>query len=239
MTSSVPVDEAATAFTSLAKLVYHGQTYGDIFAEICRLAPVVVPGCDRACITMISAGEQPVLEATTDPIAAKVDALEWEVGEGPCVDAILTQRFEWDPDITTRPAWPKLADRILTETPVRGMVGYRIVVNDRKVGALNVFSDTAGAFTQEDADLGAILVSFASVALTAASQREEAATLRQGMLSNREIGKALGMLMVTHDLDDEEAFKRLRQASNRLNTRLVDVAQRVLAEHRASSSGSA
>jgi hypothetical protein len=239
MASSRSLDEAASTFSILAQLVYHGQTYAEVYTEICRIAPIVVPGCDRACITTISAGEQPVLEATTDEIAALVDGMEWEVGEGPCVDAILTQRFEWDPDITRHPTWPKLADRILAETPVRGMIGYRIVVNDRKVGALNMFSDAAGAFTQEDADMGAILVSFASVALTAAGQREEAASLRKGMLSNREIGKAVGMLMVTHDLSDEDAFQRLRQASNRLNTRLADVAQRVVAGHRADSDGSA
>ncbi|WGL52365.1 GAF and ANTAR domain-containing protein [Nocardioides sp. BP30] len=239
MTSSVAPSEAASAFTSLARLVYHGQTYGEVYTEICRLATVVVPGCDHACITTISAGEQPALEATTDAIAAQVDGLEWETGEGPCVDAILTQRFEWDPDITKRPAWPKLAARILDITPVRGMLGYRLVVNDHKVGALNMFSDTPGALTQEAADMGAILVSFASVALTAANQREEAASLRQGLQSNREIGKALGMLMATHDLSDDEAFRRLRLASNRMNTRLVEVAQRVVAEHRAGTSGTA
>jgi AmiR/NasT family two-component response regulator len=47
------------------------------------------------------------------------------------------------------------------------------------------------------------------------------------------------MLMVTHDLSDEEAFKRLRLASNRLNTRLADVAARIVADHSPASGGSA
>lgn len=224
MTSEVSLDAAANAFAALAQLVYRGHAYDEVFTQICRTALAVVPGCDHACITTISAGQEPVLEATTDEIAARVDELEWEVGEGPCVDAILTQRFEWDADITAAPTWPKLAERILDETPVRGMIGYRIVVNDRKIGALNMFSDAPGAFTQEAADMGALLVSFASVAITAAGQREEAASLREGMMSNREIGKALGMLMATHDLTDEEAFQRLCASSNQLNTRLSDIA---------------
>lgn len=234
MTTSVSPDEAIRTFADLAQLVYHGATYAEVYEEICRMARTVVPGCDHACITTISAGEGPVLQATTDEVAALVDRLEWEVGEGPCVDAIMTQRFEWDADITVDPAWPKLAERILRETPVRGMVGYRIVVHERKVGALNLFADAAGALTQEDADMGAILVSFASVALTAAHQREEAAGLREGLLSNREVGKALGMLMATHGVSDEEAFARLRHVSNRLNTRLAEVARRVVSDHNAS-----
>jgi len=231
--------DAAGAFMNLAQLVYGGETYPAIYEEICRLAVALIPGCDHACIPTISGGEEPVLQASTDDTAAFVDRLEWESGEGPCVDAIMTQRFEWDPDITTDPVWPRLAKRVLTETSVRGMIGYRIIVSERKVGALNVFSDTAGALTREDADLGAILVSFASVAITAAGQREEAAGLRAGMLSNREIGKALGMLMTTHDISDREAFERLRQASNRLNTRLAEVARGMVAEHNAASGDTA
>ena len=100
-----------------------------------------------------------------------------------------------------------------------------------------MFSDAPGAFTQEAADMGALLVSFASVALSAASQREEATGLREAMMSNREIGKAVGMLMATHDLTDEEAFQRLRAASNRLNTRLADIAAQVVADHQATLEG--
>jgi len=239
MTTPLPFDEAAGAFKNLAQLVYAGETYPAIYEEICRLAVALIPACDHACIPTIRGGEEPVLQASTDDVAAFVDRLEWETGEGPCVDAIMTQRFEWDPNITEHPAWPRLAERVLAETPVRGMIGYRIVVSERKVGALNVFSDTAGALTQEDADIGAILVSFASVAITAAGQREEAASLREGMLSNREIGKALGMLMATHSISDQEAFDRLRGASNRLNTRLVEVARRIVAEHNKASGDSA
>jgi hypothetical protein len=231
-----PLDEAAAAFSGLAQLVYRGETYASIYEQICQTALAVVPGCDRACIVTVSAGEKPVLQAATDDVAALIDQLEWETGEGPCVDAILTERFEWDPDITVEPAWPRLADRILGDTPVRGMTGYRIV-SERKIGALNLFSDTPGALTQEAADMGAILVSFAAVSLTAAGQREEARNLREGMLSNREIGKALGMLMATHGLNDHEAFESLRTVSNRLNTRLAEVARRIVAEHNASPDG--
>lgn len=239
MTSSIPLSEATDAFGALAELVYQGETYPRIYEEICRTAVAAVPGCDRACITTVSAGQEPVLQATTDDVAAMVDGLEWKTGEGPCVDAIMSQRFDWDPDITTNPTWPRLAERLLRGTPVRGMIGYRIMVGERKVGALNLFADTPGAFTPEGADMGAILASFASVALTAAAQREEAVGLRHGVLSNREIGKALGILMATHGVSDDAAFERLRAASNHLNTRVVDIARRILEEHNGTSNHSA
>lgn len=231
MSASLPLDEAAKAFSSLAELVYAGETYDGIYDAICRAAVSIVPGCDHACITTMRAGERPVTEAATDDVARLIDELEWETGEGPCLDAILSNRFEWDPDIEGESAWPRLAEQALSRTPVRGMIGYRIMVEDRKVGALNLLSDTPGGFTEEAADMGAIVASFASVAITSANHQEAARTLRAGLESNREIGKAVGLLMSTHQTTDDEAFAVLRDASSRMNVRLADIARRVVDDH--------
>ncbi|HWU23534.1 MAG TPA: GAF and ANTAR domain-containing protein [Nocardioides sp.] len=239
MPASLPFDEAAEAFAGLAQVLYRSDSYAEVYEQLCRTAVELVPGCDHACIVTVSAGQRPELQATTDDVAAKVDRLEWECGEGPCVDAILSDRFECDPDITQNPAWPKLAARVLRETPVRGMVGYRILMGGRKIGALNLFSDRPGELTQEGADAGAVLAAFASVAITAAGQKAEARTLRDGLASNREIGKAVGLLMATHSLGDEEAFAVLRQASTTLNRRLADIARQIVEEHNARAGVSA
>jgi hypothetical protein len=228
-----PLDESVKAFQSLAELIYSSDSYPEIYEAICRAAVEAVPGCDHAGVTTMRAGEKPVCEAATDAIARRVDELELETGEGPCLDAILTHSFEREPDITTGSSWPHLAARVVAETPVRGMVGYRIVVGDRKAGALNLFSDTPGALTAEAGSVGAIVAAFASVALVAATERESARSLREALDSNREIGKAIGLLMATHGISDDEAFATLREASSRLNLRLALVARRVVDEHSA------
>lgn len=233
MTEPLPLDEAVAAFGSLAELIYQADSYEEVYEAICRTALEAVPGCDHACVITMRAGEKTVCEAATDDIARRVDQLERETGEGPCLDAILTQRFECDPDITQNAAWPRLAERVLAETPVRGMVGYRILVGDRKAGALNLLADTPGALTPEAASIGAIVAAFASVALAAAAEHASARSLREALDSNREIGKAVGLLMATNGISDEEAFDLLRQASSKLNLRLALVAKRVVAEHNA------
>jgi transcriptional regulator with GAF, ATPase, and Fis domain len=232
-------DAAAAAFSELADLVYRGTTFENIYQAICEVALSAVPGCDHACVTTVTAGGEPHREAASDEIALLVDELEWKTGEGPCVDAILSDRYEFDPDISHESVWPELARHVLELTPVRGMVGYRIMNGDRKVGALNLYSDTPGALTEESASMGAIVAAFASVALTAAEQHESAGSLREALDSNREIGKAIGMLMATHQITDEEAFAILRQTSNELNVRLAVVAQQLLSRHGAQSGGTA
>jgi hypothetical protein len=233
VTTSVPLEDAAAGFATLADRLYSGSSYEGVYDAICRAAVDVVPGCDRACITTMVAGGEPHIEAATDEIARRIDELEWEVREGPCVDAMLSDRFECDGDISQNSAWPRLAERVVAETPVRGMVGYRIRVRERKVGALNVFSDTPGALTLEGAAIGAILASFASVTLGAAAQHEDAGHLRKALSSNREVGKAIGLLMATHDVTDAQAFEMLRTASNELNVRMAQLATEMIGEHNA------
>ena len=232
MTEQQPsLEEAVKAFHALAELVYQADSYAEVYDAICRTALAAVPGCDHASVMTMRAGEKPTCEAATDQIARHIDDLEGELGEGPCLDAILTQSFECDPDITDGSAWPRLAERVVAETPVRGMVGYRILVGDRKAGALNLFSDTAGALTPEAGSVGAIMAAFASVALAAAAEHESARSLRDALDSNREIGKAIGLLMATNGISDEEAFAMLREASSRLNVRLALVARRLVDKH--------
>ena len=48
------------------------------------------------------------------------------------------------------------------------------------------------------------------------------------MASNREIGKAVGMLMVLFDISDTEALDRLRRVSQDMNIKLADVAARIV-----------
>jgi AmiR/NasT family two-component response regulator len=76
--------------------------------------------------------------------------------------------------------------------------------------------------------MGAVVAAFASVALTAAAHNQSVSSLREALDSNREIGKAIGILMATQQLTDEEAFALLRKTSNELNVRLSVLAQELL-----------
>jgi transcriptional regulator with GAF, ATPase, and Fis domain len=231
VTQRNPLDDAVKAFEAVAELIYQADSYGEVYEAICRAAVSAVPGCDHACVTTMRAGEKPTCEAATDEVARTVSEIESVTGQGPCLDAILTQSFEREPDITTTSAWPVFAARVVGETPVRGIVGYRILVGDRKAGALNLYSDTPGALTADAESVGAILAAFASVALAAASAHESARSLRDALDSNREIGKAIGLLMATNSLSDTEAFGTLREASSKLNMRLALVARQVIDDH--------
>ncbi|GAB3598491.1 GAF and ANTAR domain-containing protein [Angustibacter peucedani] len=217
----------ALTFAELARLFHESSGLDEICAAICRAAPQLVPGCDHASI-MVKAGDGYRTLASSDEVGAKVDLLERECGEGPCVDAIESDAYQLDADIQGHSQWPRLAERVLAETPVRGMAGYRLLVGGHKTGALNLFSDTAGALTGESADQGVVLAAFASVAMGGESHRAEAVTLAAGLESNREIGTAIGLLMAAHGLTADDAFETLRRASSHLNRKLAAIAREII-----------
>jgi transcriptional regulator with GAF, ATPase, and Fis domain len=219
--------DPATVFSALAEIIYQGSEAGQVYAAICVAATLVVNGCDRASLLVRRDGRY-VTVGASDSIAYRIDDMERQAGDGPCVDAIEEETPQVETDLTTPNQWPQLAKRIVAETPVRGAMGFRILVDKRKTGALNLFSDTAGVFNTESAGQAIVLASFASVAINAIAQGEDVSTLRRGLLSNREIGKAVGMMMVLHGVDEQSAFDMLRRYSQDLNIKLADVARSVI-----------
>ncbi|OBG22080.1 GAF and ANTAR domain-containing protein [Mycobacterium sp. 852002-51057_SCH5723018] len=227
---SIPGGETAdpaTVFAALAEIIYQGSDAKQMYAAICVAATLTVRGCDHASL-MVRENDRYITVGASDRLAQQIDELERRAGDGPCIDAIEEETPQIDTDLTTPSLWPKLASILVEETPVRGAMGFRLLVDKRKGAALNLFSDTSNMFDAESAGRAAVLASFASVAINAVAKGEDAASLRRGLLSNREIGKAVGMLMLLHDMGEDHAFDLLRRHSQALNIKLADVARAVI-----------
>jgi hypothetical protein len=222
----------ADTFQKLSELVYAQSDFDSVYEAIVNAAPHLVDGCDHASL-MLRRGTTFATAAASDDVALYVDRLERELGQGPCLDAIEEESIEHNADIEKSSPWPLLAERVLAETSVRGMAGFRLRVADEKTGALNLFSDTPGGLTAEAIDQGIVLASFTTVALRAYHDRNTAETLKAGLASNREIGKAMGLLMAFHKISDDQAFDMLRKASQDMNVKLADVARQIVEHHRA------
>jgi GAF domain-containing protein len=225
--------ELLTTFRALSEIVYSGESYETVYDALCRSTVEFVDGCDHASLMLRRNGRIQTV-GSSDAVAAGIDRLERAVNEGPCLDAIDESEPDQHicADLTDGGKWPTLAAMMLERTPVRGMAGFRIRQDGHKVGALNVFSDAPGALTENSLTQAIMLTAFASVALAALDRGEEATTLRRGLQSNREIGKAIGLLMAMHDIDDDQAFQMLSKVSQELNVKLAQVAAQVIEHHR-------
>jgi hypothetical protein len=219
--------DPATVFAALAEIIYHGSDAKEMYAAICVAATLTVRGCDHASL-LVRDNDRYLTVGASDRVAEMIDDMERRAGDGPCIDAIEEETPQIDTDLTTPSLWPGLASVLLAETPVRGAMGFRLLVDKRKGAALNLFSDTPNLFDAESAGRAAVLAAFASVAINAVAKGEDSASLRRGLLSNREIGKAVGMLMLLHGLTEDQAFDLLRRHSQALNIKLAEVARVVI-----------
>lgn len=214
---------SAELFAEIAAQLRRGRTPEQTYQVVVEAASRLVEGCDRAAIGIRDGGGFRTATATDDVMRA-IDVMQNELGEGPCLEASTDESVHLDNDITTASAWPRLAARVVAETPVRAMLAVPLVLDGRRNGALNLFADRPGAFGPASIESAAILAAFAVVAIGAAQETQRADQLQEGLASNREIGAAIGILMATRQLSAEQAFTVLSQASQRLNRKLRDIA---------------
>jgi GAF domain-containing protein len=210
-------------FADTARRLRDGRSVDEVHQIVVDSALTLIDGCDRAAIGVLE-GSKFRTAAATDAVTREIDRFQDQVGEGPCLEASTEGVAQVDNDITVHSTWPRLAELVVAHTPVRAMLAVPLVDEGHRHGALDLFSDSVNAFDDEAIGAAAILASLASVALAGAHHAARADQLEEGMTTNREIGTAVGILMATHGIGQDEAFRMLSQASQRLNRKLRDIA---------------
>jgi GAF domain-containing protein len=140
------------------------------------------------------------------------------------VQAALDDVIVRTDDFRTEDRWPKYSPAVV-ELGVLSGLSLKLYTTNRTAGALNLFSFKANAFDSESETFGTVLAAHAAAAILASREGEEL----QSALSTRDrIGQAKGIIMERYNVDDMRAFDMLRKLSQDSNTRLADIAQRVI-----------
>ena len=192
-----------------------------------QLAAGLLPHTDHCGITLIRPGQAPRTIAFTDELPAAVDLLQYRVHEGPCLDAADTATVVMVDDLLDDGRWPEFAPMCVDQTGVRSMLSLRLPVGSSDRAGMNFYARRAEAFDELDMRVGSILATFAALAVEGQLREGDTAHLETALRTNRQIGTAIGILMATEKVTEADAFQRLRQASNHLNRKLVDVAEHV------------
>src|SRR5262249_52654838 len=222
------VPELAELFAHIARELHTGTTPEQTATRIVTAAVHAVPECDHAGVAVVHRHGRIDPVAATDEIAAVVDAIQYKLGQGPCVEAIRDHEAHLICDLLAEERWPSFSRQAAERTSVRSMLAFRLFVGDDTLGALNLYSRKTDAFDADACAVGAILAAHAAVGLSTARERERADHLERAVRSNREIGMAMGVVMASGARTPEQAFEVLRRASQRLNIKLRDLASEVV-----------
>jgi hypothetical protein len=187
-----------------------------------------IPGAEWASITQYRAPNFRTV-ASTDDRATRADELQYALGSGPCLDAIVEDTIFRPDDIAHDPLWPEYGRRVSQEFGVASMLSFRLEIEaDDVVGCLNLYSCELAAFSEDDLPMGLLLATHAAWALATQIANNKAATLKHAMESNRDIGIAMGILMSSHKITREAAFDLLRITSQGTHRKLREVATDVM-----------
>ncbi len=221
-----PTDPRAAAafFAQISRELMEEKAELSTVHRIVDRAVAVVPGCDHAGISMRRRRHKVETVATTSPTAEACDALQYELEEGPCLDAIWRDDCYLTANTSNDPRWPRWGPRV-AEQGVGSVLSIRLATSRETLGALNLYADRVDGFTADDVDLALIYAQHATNAMSVALL---VSGLQTAMDSRHLIGVAQGILMADHGLTVEQAFEVLRRYSSHANVKLREVAAHVV-----------
>jgi GAF domain-containing protein len=167
-----------------------------------------------------------VAEVPTDPVVAKLDELQSELYDGPCLTALREHHTVHIDDMSAEIRWPQFT-RQATELGVHSLLSFQLFVRSENLGALHLYGGEAGVFTDDSVEVGTILAQHAAVAMVGAT----AETIFQPRWPVATSWQAKGILMHRDHLTGLQAFTMLIRASKDTNIKLVDVARWLVEEH--------
>ncbi|MFE0254266.1 GAF and ANTAR domain-containing protein [Streptomyces sp. NPDC059010] len=216
----------AQQMASMARELLAQDTVGTTLERITGSALEQVEGCDAAGILVLHGTEVQTL-AATHQLVTDSDRLQEHLHEGPCFEAALTkvgERVFRISDLTReQPRWPSFAPQA-HKLGIGSMMGFLLYTEDEDLGALNIYSHRPGAFTEASELAGWLLASHAAVAFSSARTH---AQMEHAVATRHTIGEAMGILMGSHDLTEQQAFDVLRRYSQENNIKLRDVARQI------------
>lgn len=163
-------------------------------------------------------------QATVGEPPRILDALQQDLGTGPCFDAARQQSVITIDDMLNDRRWPQFAERA-SSLGVASMLCVPLWVDQLRLGTLSLYGEKPDAFRPQHVRLTDLYATHAALALADAQRTDQ---LRRS-LSNRDvIGQAKGILMERQKCRADEAFRCLSLASQATNLKLIVVAQRLV-----------
>jgi len=169
--------------------------------------------------------------AASDPLAARLDELQFDLGEGPCWQAMTSGQPVLTSDLRVDPAplWPAFVQAVI-ETEVVAMFVFPLHVGPLRFGAIDLYSSRPHGLTEQQQDQAQALAGIVGHhVLTRALERAgenqfEAST----PYSRRVVHQATGMVLAQLNISAAEAHLLLQGHAFGSGRTMTDVSEDIL-----------
>jgi GAF domain-containing protein len=229
--AAVPQAALEALTTDIGGVLESMEQVSDYLERVVHAVRRHVSGCDEVGVTILSAG-RPHTAAYTTVQTLEIDAVQYALGDGPCLDAARTRRENRVDDLVVDDGrWPEFA-RECREDGMRSLLALPLVSGAECVGAINLYGWAPNAFDAFDASLVRVAAARCADAVVAVSTLDGvqrlAGQLEQAMASRAVIEQAKGVIMAMRGVPEHEAFEVLRKTSQDRNIKVRELAHQIV-----------
>ncbi|WP_433014860.1 GAF and ANTAR domain-containing protein [Kribbella sp. CA-294648] len=212
--------EIAGAMAEVAASLQAPMELEETLTVITRVAAETIPGIVEASISITTKEGRIETLAPTGPRVTRADHLQYELGEGPCLDAALEEPVVAVNDLANDPRWPDFGPKAAA-LGFGSQVAFQFRAAPHVRGALNLYAQEPDSIDQDSIHLGSMFAGQIAVAMGWARQDR---TLTEALATRNTIGQAVGIVMERYQLDSDRAFSFLTRLSQTSNTKLNVIA---------------
>lgn len=233
MSVELPLAEEITAvFARATRLLLTEETVARALRLITEAATAAIPGAMGAGLTLMTSSGERQSAAASDAMVAHADALQYHLGEGPCLTAWASGETVVVPELASETRWPRWA-AAASDLGISGSISSPLLTGDIALGAVKIYFDGGKPFDPGMVRLVDLFAEQATLFVIHSQAREAALTLSERLqesLSQRDtISMAKGVLMARDGSGEEEALRTLMVHSRRSGRPLVQVSAELLA----------
>ncbi|TCC01538.1 GAF and ANTAR domain-containing protein [Kribbella soli] len=222
-----PLDSLGTAMSKVIATMHAPVDMPATLQAITSATVDTLANVDYASISLTRDDRQIVTLAPTAPLAAEADAMQYQLGEGPCLEAALEEPVVLAEDLARDARWPSYGPWA-ARAGLGSQVAFQFQAHHGHVrGALNLYCEQPGAVGDPTMQIGALFANQVAITMGWARHEEDA----QAALQTRDqIGMAIGILMERYKLTRDGAFNFLVRTSQTGNVKLREVAAAIINE---------
>jgi anti-anti-sigma factor len=219
----------ADQLTEITRLLLTANTVTADLRNVARAAAHATRAT-AASVTVIANGDARTA-AVSDTVAVEVDVAQYQLGTGPCLDAIHFGRRVRVDVLSGDERYAHLAPFALA-AGVNAVLSAPIRNGDVTLGSLNIYS--AEAFDADAPAVAELIAAQAAAAIAKSDLYTATRTLRLSALdtfkANRAVNVAEGILIGMHHVNIDQARRLLRSAADANREPLAETARRLASQ---------
>jgi hypothetical protein len=167
--------------------------------------------------------------SATDSRAERVDELQFDLGEGPCWDAVATRLPVMEPNFATRTStvWPEFSAAIETEN-IGALFAFPLVFGPLDIGAVDLYSTDPVQLTVEQQRQVLTLSAMVSRIVLIHAIRSIDTPTQPSTFSRRLIHQATGMVLVQLGISAADAHLIIQARAFAENRTMQSVADDIV-----------